>query len=159
MDRKKLLGAVVASLTAFTISATALAALNETSARELAAKWVPEQASHVSTKSDQLEYEVVFFNKATAVKYEIEINKLTEKVTEVKTKLQSNRGSQIIHLSEDEVKNIVLSEFPNAAIQKIKLEADDGYQHYEVKFTAGNVRGEMEINPETGVIIERELHY
>lgn len=159
MDRKKLLGAALASTAALVISATAFAALNEASAKELAQKWVPEGAAHVLTKADKLGYEVEFFDKETNVTYEVELNKLTEAVTEIKTKLRNNPGSKIINLNEEDVKSIVRSEFPDANIQKIKLDSENGYQQYEVNFTDGAIRGEMSINPETGVIIERELDY
>jgi len=115
-------------------------------------------ATHVLTKNDQFEYEVMFTTPDNVI-YEVEISKLTERVTEVNTKLQNNYGSNIINLKPDDVRQIVLKEFPGASIHRIKLESDDGYQQYKVKFSTNTVRGEMEINPETGVIIERELHY
>ena len=156
---KKLLSALVVSTAVVSISATSFAALNEASAREIAEKWVPAEAAHVSTKADGTEYEVKFLNKATNIKYEIEVNALTESVTEVKTKLLNHRGSQIVNFSAAEAQQIVLSEFPGATIREVKLEQDNGYKKYEVKFSTAAVRGEMEINPETGVVMERELHY
>ncbi|MDU4962419.1 MAG: PepSY domain-containing protein [Sporomusaceae bacterium] len=142
-----------------TVSATALAAITEQTATEIAAKWVPASAEHMLTKPDGNEYEVEFLHKGTNEKYKIEVNKQTAAVTEVKTKRLDNRGSQLVSLDETVVRDIVRSEYPDAVIRSVKLDRDDGLQKFEVKFTAGNLRGEMEINPETGVIIERELHY
>lgn len=159
MNKQKMLGATFTTLAALTVSATVFAAINEVSAKEIAEKWVPASAVYVQTKTDNLEYEVEFFNKATNEKYEIEINKLTEMVTEVKTKHSNQCGSHIRNLNENDVKNIVLSEFPGASIQRINLETEDGCQQYDVKFTTSTVRGKMEINPETGIIMERELKY
>ena len=158
-NKKKVLAAVFASLTALTVSATSFALLNENAAREIAAKWVPEGTIHLQTKDDNTEYEVKFFNEATNVHYRIDVNKLTEAVTEVTTRLQNNHGSRIVSLSEAEAKDIVLNEYPGAIIQNIKLEIDDSYRKYEVKFNINKTWGEVDINPETGVIIKRELKY
>lgn len=156
---KKLSGACIAFIVLFFVTATSFAALNDTAAEEIARKWVPAEAEHVATKVDSREYEVEFFNKTTQEKYEIEINLGTEAVTEVKTKVVNNRGSRIQNLDEIAAQNIVLREFPGASIRRVKLENDNGLLKYEVKFIAGSLRGEMEINPETGVIIERKVKY
>ncbi len=161
MNRKSLLRFVLLSITILTVSATAFAALDSAAAQQIARQWVPEGAVHLGTKDDvdDNEYEVKFLNEATNTKYQIEISKATEAVTEVKTKLQDDPGSLVVLLAAEDIRNIVLSEFPDAVIQKIELEKEQGYQKYEVKFTAGTVRGELEVNPQTGAIIERELKY
>lgn len=159
MNRKKIFGLFLTAMGVLTIAATALAALNETAARETAAKWVPAGAIHLQTQNELDEYEVKFLDQAAGVHYEIEVSKITGAVTEVKTKLKGDPGSLTVKLSQADVENIVRSEFPGAAIRQVKLETDDGYQQYEVRFTAEAVRGKMEINPETGAIIERELNY
>ena len=158
MREKIMRGLLVIAATVF-VSATALAALDEAGAREIARQWVPEGAVYLSTKDEIDEYEVEFLVHETNSKYQIDIYKNTAMVAEVKTKLRGERGSLTVKLNESDVAAIVLSEFPGSQIGQVKLESDDGYRKYEVKFANGSIRGEMEINPETGVILERDIKY
>lgn len=159
MNKKKVLGILLAAMTALAVAAAAFAATDEATARRLAEKWVPASAVYLLTKAEKDEYEVKFLDKEAGVDYEVEVSKLTGAVTEVTTKVKTDRGGLKVNLGRADVENIVRSEFPAAAIQQLELESDDGYRHYEVKFTQGAVRGTMEINPETGAIMERELKY
>lgn len=158
MREKIMRGLLVIAATMF-VSATAIAALNEAGACEIARQWVPKGAVYLSTKDEIDEYEVEFLVHETNSKYQIDVNKNTAMVAEVKTKLRGERGSLTVKLNESDVTAIVLSEFPGSQIGQVKLESDDGYRKYEVKFTNGPIRGEMEINPETGVILERDIKY
>ena len=158
-NKKKILGVMLASLISIGAATTALAAVTADSAREIAQKWIPAGAVHVLTEDEVTAYEVTFYDNAAKIKYEIEINKQTEKVIEVKTKLINDHGSNTVSLSRNDITEITLKEFPDAIIRKLRLTADDGYQVYEVKFTTATLRGELEINPETGAILERKLKY
>lgn len=137
----------------------AYAAIDENSAKKIAEKFVPEDSSYLSTKSEDDEYEVKFFHAGTEVFYEIEINKITEKVQEVKTKVKNKQGGKVVKLAKDDVCVIILREFPTATVTEIELEAAGKYKIYEAKFRTREVKGEMSINPETGAILERELCY
>jgi len=159
MQRKILRGLLVAITASVFISSTALAALDEAGARQIARQWVPEGSVYLSTTEELDEYEVQFLVQENNSEYEIEISKSTALVTEVKTKLKNEQGSLTVKLNEKDVTSIVLSEFPSAKIGQVKLETDNGYKKYKVKFADGAIRGKMEINPETGVILEREIKY
>ena len=78
---------------------------------------------------------------------------------EVKTRIKEKHGSNLVKLQVEDIKDIVLSEFPDAKIQEVELDIEANYKIYEVKFSTTNVKGEMEINPETGVVLEREIRY
>ena len=159
MKKQRLWGLAAAAIS-LSITATSFAALSGIAARQIAEKWVPAEAAYVATKEDADEYEVEFRIPATDEKYKVELSKLTEAVTEVQTKLPDTRGSQTAKLSEADARNIVRSEFPEAVIHQVKLETEHTYKKYEVKFTAPGLRqGEMEIHPETGAILERDLDY
>lgn len=157
--RKKIWTAALAAIMALAVSVTAFAALSDTFAREIAEKWVPNGAEYVMTRDHDNEFKVKFFDRSTNTSYEVEVSKWTESVSEIKTERVNDHGSANIRLNEADIKDIVLNEYPNAAITKIKLDRDDGFYKYEVKFHTNSVRGEMEINPETGAIIERDLDY
>ena len=68
-------------------------------------------------------------------------------------------GSSKIVLSSNDVQNMVLKDYPQAIFHKVELDRDNGLYEYEVKFTAPGVKGNYTINPETGVIFEKELKY
>ncbi len=135
------------------------AAISEEQANYLAEKWVPSGSKYLKTNSDEDAYEVKFIQESTGVFYEIEINKVTEQVQEVKTRIKEKHGSNLVKLQVEDIKDIVLSEFPDAKIQEVELDIEANYKIYEVKFSTTNVKGEMEINPETGVVLEREIRY
>lgn len=158
MEKKRIREAVLSAAVLFSVTTTSLAALNENSARQIAEKYVPAGAVYIAAKNDGTEYEVEF--QVANERFKVEINNQTETVIEINTKVLDNPGSQIIKLSETDAQNVVRSEFPDAVIHSVRLENDQVYKKYEVTFTAAGIRsGEMEINPETGMIIERELNY
>ncbi|AJQ29715.1 hypothetical protein [Pelosinus fermentans] len=92
MREKIMRGLLVIAATMF-VSATAIAALDEAGAREIARQWVPKGAVYLSTKDEIDEYEVEFLVHETNSKYQIDINKNTAMVAEVKTKLRGERGA------------------------------------------------------------------
>ena len=68
-------------------------------------------------------------------------------------------GSRKVVLSAADAKNVVLKDYPQAVFTKVELDSDDGLYEYEVKFTSAGLRGSYTINPETGVVYEKELKY
>ena len=72
---------------------------------------------------------------------------------------KTQMGSSKIVLSATDVQNLILKEYPQAVFSKIELDRDNGLYEYEVKFTAPGLRGDYTINPETGVVMEKELKY
>lgn len=146
-------------LTVFLLTTTAFAAIDADAAQEKAARLIPAGAKHLYTKTGNLEYGVQFVNDNTNTHYEVKISRTTGAITESKTRIRGNPGSNNIKLSEQQAKDIVLKEYPNAIIKSVKLETDSGYKHYQLEFTAGRIHGNYEINPESGIVIEKELQY
>lgn len=159
MNKKRISYSFITMLMILTISVTAFAALTETSAREIASKWMPDGTTYRLTKEDADEFEVYFFNKSLNTNYKVEINKFSAAITEISGKVQDAHGSTIVNISEQQIQAIVMNEFPDATIQKIALDTEDDYQVYEIKFTRGTSQGDMEINPENGSIIKWEIKY
>ena len=54
---------------------------------------------------------------------------------------------------------IVAKEVGDVSIYELKLDREHGLYEYEVKFSASGLRGEMNVNPETGVVLEKEVKY
>lgn len=160
---KKMSTALVAGLATLAFSATAFAAISAEEAKAIAAKEVPSSSTHIVTKADRDNFtpyfEVKFYDNATNTEYEIEVLQSTGAIKEYSMDIKPMMGSHKVVLSADDAKNVVLKDYPQATFTKVKLDSDDGLYEYEVKFTAAGLRGSYTINPETGVVFEKELKY
>lgn len=153
---------VIAALVVGTLSATSLyAATNISTVKEKAIKKATEQVpanSQMLMAVDKGSYsKVKFYNKDKDETYEVEIDHTTQGVKEFKSEKVSLRGSNTIKLNNEAIKKIVLKEYPNAEILNISLDKGGWLQEYEVTLTNDNMIGELEINPETGVILKRDF--
>ncbi len=163
---KKLTALITAALATLAISATALAAslISADEALAIAQKEVPAGSTHIYTKLEDMRsyrplYEVKFYHIATNTEYEVEVFQSNGAIKEFSMDNKTQIGSTKIVLSTRDVQNIVLKEYPNAVIYKMELDNDDGLYEYEVKFHTPGLRGEMKINPESGVVMEKDLKY
>lgn len=156
---KKYIRILLTTLTICCFSMAAVAALHPETAKEIAAKAVPDSAEFVEIENDSDEYEVKFIDSNRKIKYSVDVSKEKEAVTKFEMKRIYDYGSNNIILSQQEVVSIVKKEYPDAAITKVKLDSDDGLKEYKVKFTTPDVEGEMEINPQTGVVIGKTIKY
>ena len=160
---KKMSTALVAGLATLAFSATAFAAISAEEAKAIAAKEVPASSTHIVTKADRDNFapyfEVKFYDNATNTEYEIDVLQSTGAIKEYSMDIKPMMGSHKVVLSADDAKNVVLKDYPQATFTKVKLDSDDGLYEYEVKFTTAGVRGSYTINPETGVVYEKELKY
>ena len=160
---KKMTALVTAALATMAFSATAFAAINADEALAIAAKEVPASSTHIMTKAEMHKltpyFEVKFYDNATNTEYEIDVLQSNGAIKEYSMDAKTMMGSSKIVLSSADVQNLILKEYPQAVFSKIELDRDNGLYEYEVKFTAPGVRGEYTINPETGVVFEKELKY
>lgn len=100
-----------------------------------------------------------FFDTATQTKYEIDVYQVNGKIKEYNMERKALGGSANVILSKDDVKAIVAKEVGDVSIYELKLDREHGLYEYEVKFSASGLRGEMNINPETGVVLDKEIKY
>jgi len=162
---KKLTAIITAGLTAMAISATAFAAslINADEARAIAEKQVPAGVSFVTTKAELNKivpyYEVKFYDEANHTEYEIDVLQTNGAIKEYSMDAKALFGSSKITLNTNDVQALVLKDYPQAVFHKIELDRDNGLYEYEVKFTAPGLRGKYTVNPETGVVMEKELKY
>ena len=156
---KKLTAIITGALTVLAISATAFAAnlISADEARAIAQKQVPTGSTYLHTEAElqkmQPYYEVKFFDTATQTEYEIDVYQ------EYNMERKALGGSANVILSKDDVKAIVAKEVGDVSIYELKLDREHGLYEYEVKFSASGLRGEMNINPETGVVLDKEVKY
>ncbi|WP_293729442.1 PepSY domain-containing protein [uncultured Phascolarctobacterium sp.] len=163
---KKIAAIITAGLATLAISVTAFAAslISADEALAIAQKEVPATSTHIYTKAENLKhyhplYEVKFYDNTTNTEYEVEVLQATGAIKEFSMDIKTQIGSTKIILSANDVQAIVAKEYPDARIYKLELDNDDGLYEYEVKFHTPALRGEMTINPETGVIMEKDLKY
>ena len=143
----------------FLLMTTAFAALDANGAKDIAAKMIPAGAKHLYTKTSNMDYKVQFINESSNTHYEIAVSRLTGKIMESKARVRGNSASNSIKINEQQARNILLADHPRAIISSTKLIADNGYKLYHLEFSDGNIKGQYEINPETGIVVEKYLKY
>jgi uncharacterized membrane protein YkoI len=158
--KKILILACAAALSISALSVTALAAsasMTASDAEELAAKYLPQGTEKVWTGKDDGLYEVDFYNSTLEERYEVKVNPVSGKITEVDSELLDHRGSRDVTLTQSQAEAAVTGELPQAEILSTTLDRDDGFQTYEVRFSTDGFRGKYTIHPENGEILEREI--
>lgn len=161
---KKRLGILLVSgLTMCMFAATALAGpFNIDTAKKKAAKFLPETAVYLYSENESDEFELKYKDSEKAAVYSVTVSKYSEKVTEFKTRNIDEMGSENVVLSTEDVKMLVTEMYPDAVVRSVKLKMDKGLKKYEVEFYLGKRtgnHGEVELNPETGNVIESELKF
>lgn len=124
--------------------------------KEIAQKNVPAGSICYYSKEDTYKYEFKFYNDDKMEEYKIEIEKTSQSIVSYKVELYDDIGSSRVNLNETKIKEIVLKEIPKAEILSVELDKDDLLKKYKVKFKVDSYYGKFEVNPETGVILEKE---
>lgn len=148
---------ILGSLNVTVLYATTVSPMSKEEAIKKATQFVPENSQMLKVEKKGNNYEVKFYNKNTDETYEIEMDSTEQAIKEFKTKIISKKGSNTITLNKEDIKKIVLKAYPNATILDTQLKNEDGVKVYEVKIVNENMTGEIEINPQTGSILERDL--
>ncbi len=143
-------------------SGTVWAAANQTpltaqQALDYASTKVAADCPHWKTELDDGVYEVEFYNRKTQDYYQVDVSRSSGKLVEWEYKLQGATGSNTVDLTASDAEDKVLALYPKAEIISTKLDREDGFLEYEVHFLNGETEGWLELNPETGTILERKL--
>lgn len=139
-------------------SATALMAPQtpQAQAEEIARRDLPAGSVLVKSEFDDGLYEFKFVNESEKKVYSYEIDPATQKVVEEKVKRIGAAGGFNVKLTMEEAKEKVLQMYPGANVFSVSLDMEDGLHVYEVKFSEDALRGEVELNAETGEWLERK---
>jgi len=165
IDRKwkKLFAIVIAAAMLLTIGSVTTYRLVEASAfdsaRAAAREKVPASAELIKESKDDDEYSFEFYENTVAETYSVSVERKDRTQIQVKSKIESQQGSENINLTKQDVIDIIETQFPDAQISSISLSEDDDFYIYEVVFSAEAARGQFWIDPETGKVIERVLRY
>ena len=155
MMKKRLLLAVLGLSLAAT-SAVGFA-MSHQDARNTANGFVPADAkySYVSEDEDSID---VFYRSATNL-YEVDVSKLSGRVTDVSIDRLNPKLSASVNISAADAKAAVLAVYPDAKITKVALDRDTYKVTYDVKFVDKGVRGDADVLASDGTILEIDLDY
>lgn len=126
---------------------------------QLVRPYVPQDAVFERTERDDGLLEYHFRSPDKTVTYEVKINPETQTVLKVEYDVQRDRGSASVVLTEEQAKEKVLTLYPDASSLSVLMKQEDGLKEYAVHFSADDFTGKVELNPETGAILDRELDY
>jgi len=143
---------VMLMLLLLTTSAFA-AALDET-ARSV----VPEDAELTRTEKDD-GMNVYHFRTATGDRYEVTVDPQTTVVQSVEMDAANARGGLSAVLTEADAETEALKLYPEASVHFVTLDKDDGRYSYKVHLSTNESSGWLELNAETGALIESEFFY
>lgn len=158
MKKKAMLIALTVLAVTATATMTTFASMTETQARDQAEKYVPAGSTHYKTKLEDGKYEVKFYHEKNAEKYEVELDNATKEFLSFESEKFDDRGGNKVTLTEQQAKDVVTEELPEAEIMQVSLDDNDGYKEYEVTFYTDDYYGKYTIHTEDGAILEREIH-
>lgn len=141
-------------------------------ATKLVLQIMPRGSEHLSTSYDEddKEFEVKFHNGGTKEKFEVKVDATLKAIEELDsetyTGFDKNAKNKIQHnvkykpaLSKEKIIALVQQTYPGAVVKKVELEKDNGFWIYDVDFKSKTIDGSLEMDPETGRTLERELDF
>ena len=158
MKKTKIILGMAALLvaTCFTVF-TQAATFTVEQAKKIAENYIPKNSTFIKADNDNNEYELKYYNESKQEKYELDIDKTSQKLVKFESQAIAHDGSLTVKITEDKAKEIVKKEFPKAENLSVYLDTDDRFKEYKVSFQYGDFYGTVDINPETGIITERKL--
>lgn len=128
-------------------------------AKAAAAEYLPDGSSFLRSDTDDREYELKYYNEDLNELYEIEVNRSSGKVTKLESQKTNRQDSREVKLSVSDVEKLVSEEYEEVQRLSVVLDRDDGYYVYDVTLISEDQKIELEIQPVSGEILEREIHY
>lgn len=126
---------------------------------ETAQAYVPETAEYVKIDEDERYIDVIFFDNANKVGYEVEVNKESGQVKKVEMQLADDLGSSIVKISEEDAKKILKEKYDGIKSSSAVLVEDNGMFEYEVSFKGDDFYGDADVNAENGNILDSVIKY
>jgi len=151
---KKLVTAIVVLILVLSVTVFAESALTAT---EKARSYAPANAEYLYTEKDGQYYEVHFLSAETMEEFEIIVPISGDSPVKLETDTEGEKGSQSSTFTDESVKNTVLWEYPGAEIDSILRVKEDGLFEIHVYFKTAEMYGLMELNAETGRVLERKI--
>ena len=89
----------------------------------------------------------------------LEVAVLGGQVLRADYEVRNDRGAAQATLDSAGAQAQLLALYPEATVDYLRLEADDGLYRYEIAFTAADFGGVAYVHPESGQVLQRELVY
>lgn len=146
-------------LSSLSLNAMAAEPFTEASAKALAQKLIPATSTYLSTDNEHDKYEFKFYDETRKESYDIDVSKISQKVTDFESELFDHRGGRTATITQDQAKAAVTNELSGATILSTVLDREDGLVEYEVQFTTETVSGKYTVHPETGAVLQRDIKF
>ncbi|MCH3950087.1 MAG: hypothetical protein LKE33_03990 [Acidaminococcus sp.] len=169
---KYVAAAVVAAAVTGSVAGTAVpvyaAAVSDTiSAKQTAinnaSQVVPAAAKLVGAKTGEDEFELEYLDPDTLERYEVEVDRATQKVKEVEVKSSNYPGSVTVNKTPEDVKAAITARYPDAKNIVVETVKDDKegtpFVVYKATFETDAFAGEALLNPATCYIGYQDLEY
>lgn len=150
--KKHIMGAALALLVV--MNASALAVTQE-EAEQAAWAYVPQGAQLHGIQRDDGMLEVTFISGEEVI--EVTVEPQSGQVLKLEGDVRGARGGEKAALDEAGVAAAVEAVYPGAQILYTREHRDDGGFEIEVAIAAGNLYGTLELNAQTGALIERKM--
>lgn len=159
--RNGIIAAIIAVVVigAVILSTSLSSALTVDEAKTIAQGYVPATATFTTSEEEENKYEVYFYDSVAKESYEVEINKETKAVKKIETQLDGDLGGKTVKLTKAQAKQVAANKFPGITSSTATLTVEDGLYEYQVTFKANNFYGNMDVNAETGAILESVIKY
>ncbi|MEY8338063.1 PepSY domain-containing protein [Lachnospiraceae bacterium 62-35] len=135
----------------------AAACITREEACGIALSHIPEGSKFQFAENKGKFYEVVYYNDALQEYYQLNMDSGSGDVRSYKSWLFRHKGSKNVAVSEEEVKELVTAEYPEADNLVVNLDFKGELKSYLVDFTSEGMRGTFEVNPENGQIIGKQV--
>ena len=137
----------------------AVPALAESDAAALAQSLVPESAVLISQEKEDGFTSFEYWVDSSQEFVEILIDPATQQLQRVEYEQRNDNGSATVTLSKEDAQAKVQAMYPDASVDFVWLDTDDGLSSYKVAFTTPSFSGVAAVNPETGIVTQRDLLY
>ena len=151
---KKIFAFILTIAVLFSLAALAVDARTAT---ETARSLAPEGSVYLYTEKDGKNYEIHFLIGATNEEFEISVPLDESMPVKIETENDFALGSTANTVTEERIREVVLSEYPDAQIDSFFAVKEDGLFEIHVYFACYDHFGRLKLNAETGNVIERKI--
>lgn len=148
----KKLTALIAALLALSLWGTGAMAVTREQAGELAAQEVEADAQIMGIEQDDGLYEVRLSDTGAA--YEVDVRESDGAVIEIERRVTGAPRAAAFEIVENQAAEATLALHPDATIDYVQMDRDDGACVYEVFYTAEGERGSVSVNAQTAEVVE-----
>ncbi|MBQ7868601.1 MAG: PepSY domain-containing protein [Clostridia bacterium] len=125
---------------------------------ETARSVVPEGAEMTRTEKDD-GMNVYHFRTVNGDRYEVTVDPQATVIQRVEMDAVNDRGGSSVVLTQADAETEVLKLYPEASIHFVTLDKDDGRYSYKVHLSTNESSGWVELNAETGALLESDFFY